>query len=151
MPNLKNNKKSLHKFNEDRKRKIKKNLINKFRIKKNYQKLINSNDVIKTKSPAIITSQNEFDVKRNSEKSVSKRFVNKKNIIDQKTFFNLADKIELNKKKQEILEKKIQKKKQKFNELEKRTLKGQPYMNPRINNLLEKIIKKQNLSNDCTN
>jgi hypothetical protein len=122
---------------EDKTRDIKKALVHRARIRKNYFKLLDKEGIPIDKKGVDEVNGDEAKTKQNKPMNFSDR----SKMVKQRKEENR--KLELQKiqeRKQEIAKKDNERIK-KRERVEKKTSRGQPLMGPRINNLLDKIRK----------
>lgn len=122
---------------EDKTRDIKKALVHRARIRKNYFKLLDKEGIPVDKKGVDEVNGDEAKTRQNKPMNFSDRSKMVKQRKEEKRKLELQ---KIQERKQEIAKKDNERIK-KRERVEKKTSRGQPLMGPRINNLLDKIRK----------
>jgi flagellar biosynthesis GTPase FlhF len=117
---------------EDKNREIKKALVHRARIRKNYFKLLEKEG---------IDNEKNTDINHDKPKNKPLNFAERAQKVKQrKQEKRKSDLEQVQERRKQIVKKESERLKRK-ERIEKRTTRGQPLMGPRINNLLDKIKK----------
>ena len=132
---------------------IKKSLVHRARLRKNYFKLLEK-EGIKDDEPEQIVQGNEEYKNRSDDSKIESRprprtenikkpmnFAERANIAKERKEQNRQAKLKSIQDRREGIEKKFKERERRKDNLSKKTKTGQPLMGPRINNLLDKIKK----------
>ncbi|ODV69062.1 rRNA processing [Hyphopichia burtonii NRRL Y-1933] len=121
-------KKPIKDLREFKSREIKKSLVHRARLRKNYFKLLEKEGE---------STPNDLVEERRQKKPTN--FAERSKLAKQKKEERRLKKIEEVRARRQILEKQTRDREKRKESLSKRTRSGQPLMGPRINNLLDKI------------
>ncbi|CUM46266.1 rRNA-processing protein FYV7 [Debaryomyces fabryi] len=137
---------------EFKSKEIKKSLVHRARLRKNYFKLLEKEGINhepeQNESESTVNQNKSEDLERsgisNSRNQPSKRpmnFAERAKIAKERKEQNRQAKLKSIQDRRETIEKKSKERERRKDTLSKKTKSGQPLMGPRINNLLDKIKK----------
>lgn len=124
---------------EFKSKEIKKSLVHKARLRKNYYKLLEKEGqaVPEKRGSTGDNNDNEDVNKQRKPMNYAERAKKTKELKEQRR----KDKLEAIREKKQIMEAKAKERERRLERVSQKTTRGQPLMGPRINNLLDKIKK----------